>query len=279
MQLLKRLFDFYIFANLHVALAGFCITKITVVKFQIHNSLVPVFVGFSIILSYNFIRFYEFYTNNIKGLKKWFETNKKYLVSLTVLSAIVLWYLLFFATFNLKALYLLFPFAFMTIFYVIPLFKIGEKEVSFRNFPGIKIFSITVSWAVISVLFPLFEADFEFTLKVYIEFFQRFLILLAITIPFDIRDVNSDSNKLKTLPQILGITTVKKIGIALLVMFVLLTFFNENILLTEVYVNIIIALITGFYVYFSSVEKSRYYTSFWVEAIPIFWLLLIVLFL
>jgi 4-hydroxybenzoate polyprenyltransferase len=279
MQLLKRLFDFYIFANLHVALAGFCITKITVVKFQIHNSLVPVFVGFSIILSYNFIRFYEFYTNNIKGLKKWFETNKKYLVSLTVLSAIVLWYLLFFATFNLKALYLLFPFAFMTIFYVIPLFKIGEKEVSFRNFPGIKIFSITVSWAVISVLFPLFEADFEFTLKVYIEFFQRFLILLAITIPFDIRDVNSDSNKLKTLPQILGITTVKKIGIALLVMFVLLTFFNENILLTEVYVNIIIALITGFYVWFSSVEKSRYYTSFWVEAIPIFWLLLIVLFL
>jgi 4-hydroxybenzoate polyprenyltransferase len=279
MQLLKRLFDFYIFANLHVALAGFCITKITVVKFQIHNSLVPVFVGFSIILSYNFIRFYEFYTNNIKGLKKWFETNKKYLVSLTVLSAIVLWYLLFFATFNLKALYLLFPFAFMTIFYVIPLFKIGEKEVSFRNFPGIKIFSITVSWAVISVLFPLFEADFEFTLKVYIEFFQRFLILLAITIPFDIRDVNSDSNKLKTLPQILGITTVKKIGIALLVMFVLLTFFNENILITEVYVNIIIALITGFYVWFSSVEKSRYYTSFWVEAIPIFWLLLIVLFL
>jgi 4-hydroxybenzoate polyprenyltransferase len=279
MQLLKRLFDFYIFANLHVALAGFCITKITVVKFQIHNSLAPVFVGFSIILSYNFIRFYEFYTNNIKGLKKWFETNKKYLVSLTVLSAIVLWYLLFFATFNLKALYLLFPFAFMTIFYVIPLFKIGEKEVSFRNFPGIKIFSITVSWAVISVLFPLFEADFEFTLKVYIEFFQRFLILLAITIPFDIRDVNSDSNKLKTLPQILGITTVKKIGIALLVMFVLLTFFNENILITEVYVNIIIALITGFYVWFSSVEKSRYYTSFWVEAIPIFWLLLIVLFL
>ena len=143
----------------------------------------------------------------------------------------------------------------MTLFYVIPLFKNEKIEVSFRNFPGIKIFSIAISWAAICVLFPLNEVGIALDKTVWIEFFQRFFILIAITIPFDIRDVNSDSVALKTLPQVFGVKASKLFGLNLLLLFVLLTFFKENYLSVELYINIVISIITGLFLWFSSVEK------------------------
>lgn len=275
MQLLKKIIDFYIFSNIHVALAGFCLTKITLLKFGFTTSISPLFVAFSIILSYNFIRFYEIKTNRLGWLKHWFMKQIKVLIALSITSILGLIYLLFFTEFKLNSLVIVLPFAFMTFFYVIPIFKIGSLEVSFRNFPGIKIFSIAIAWAGISVLFPLCQEGFKFNQSVFIEFIQRILILIAITLPFDIRDVQSDSEELKTIPQVLGVHNTKIIGTLLLVFFVLLGFVVQTNLIT----TFIIAIVTGLFLWFSTVNKSRYYASFWVEAIPIFWFYLIVLFL
>ncbi|WP_147296431.1 UbiA prenyltransferase family protein [Lutibacter oceani] len=145
-------------------------------------------------------------------------------------------------------------------------------EFSFRYFPTVKIFSIALAWAGISVLFPLVEAEIKFNSTIYIEFIQRILILIAITIPFDIRDVKSDFKSLKTLPQLFGVKKSKILGTVLLVLFVILGFWNNFFLTTD----IIIAIITGIFLWFSSEIKSRYYTGFWVESIPIIWLILII---
>ena len=72
MQLLKRIFDFYIYSNIHVALAGFCITKITLIKFGNVESYTPYFVALSILVSYNFIRYYEIKTSHLTWFKSWF---------------------------------------------------------------------------------------------------------------------------------------------------------------------------------------------------------------
>lgn len=275
MQLLKKIIDFYIFSNIHVALAGFCLTKITLLKFGYSTSFSPLFVAFSIMLSYNFIRFYEIKTNRLSWLKQWFLDQKKVLMVLTIFSILGIVYLLFLTSFNLKSLLVLIPFAFMTFFYVIPIFKIRSTEVSFRNFPGIKIFSIAIAWAGVSVLFPLYEKGVELNTAVFVEFIQRILFLIAITLPFDIRDIHSDSEELKTLPQILGVKNTKIIGSLLLVFFVLLELIQKlNLLIT-----ISIAIVTVTFLWFSTIDKSRYYSSFWVEGIPIFWLCLILLFL
>ena len=275
MQLLKKIIDFYIFSNIHVALAGFCLTKITLLKFGYSTFFSPLFVAFSIMVSYNFIRFYEIKTNRLSWLKQWFLDQKKVLMGLTIFSILGIVYLLFLTSFNLKSLLVLIPFAFMTFFYVIPIFKIRSTEVSFRNFPGIKIFSIAIAWAGVSVLFPLYEKGVELNTTVFVEFIQRILFLIAITLPFDIRDIHSDSEELKTLPQILGVKNTKIIGSLLLVFFVLLELIQKmNLLIT-----ISIAIVTVTFLWFSTIDKSRYYSSFWVEGIPIFWLFLILLFL
>ncbi len=272
MRFFKKILDFYIFSNIHVALAGFSMTKITLINFGIQDNLTPLFVAFSILLSYNFIRFYEIKNNRLNWFKDWFFKKINEILLLIILSIFGLITILFFTDFNPTSLLILFPFAFMTLFYVIPLFKIGKLEVSFRNFPVIKIFSITVAWAGISVFFPLAEAYYQFTSAVYLEFFQRILILLAITIPFDIRDVNADSISLKTLPQILGITNSKVLGTLLLFGFVLLEIFKTNFTDVGLLVVLIISMITGLFLWFSSPIRFRYYTSFWVESVPIIWL-------
>jgi len=165
----------------------------------------------------------------------------------------------------------------MTFFYVLPLFKIGNIEVSFRNFPSIKIFSIAITWAGVTVLFPLYEFGYEFSRDVYIVFVQRILILIAISIPFDIRDVEIDSKLLKTLPQTLGINNSKKVGIGLLFVFVLLEFFKSYYLNNNLYILLLVSFITGLFLWFSSSKKKRYYTYFWVESIPIIWFVLEIL--
>lgn len=276
MRLFKEIVDFYILSNIHVALAGFSMTKITLVNFGIDNNTTPLFAAFSIIVSYNFIRFYEIKTNRLNWFKDWFFMNINEILLLIILSILGLAYISFFADFNLKSLLILFPFAFVTFFYAIPIVKIGKLEVSFRNFPMIKIFSISITWAGISVFFPLYEANYQFTTAVYLEFFQRILILLAITIPFDIRDVSIDSRLLKTLPQILGITSSKVLGILLLFGVVLLEIFKENFTYAGFLIVLIISIVAGLFLWFSSPKRSRYYTSFWVESVPIIWFGLLV---
>lgn len=272
----KKLVDFYIFSNIHVALAGFSLTKITLINFGIEDRLTPLFVAFSILISYNFIRFYEIKNNRLNWFKDWFFMNIKGILLLTILSILGLAYISFFTDFNPTSLLILFPFAFMTFFYAIPIVKIGKLEVSFRNFPMVKIFSIVIAWAGISVFFPLYEANFQFTSAVYLEFFQRILFLLAVTIPFDIRDVAIDSKSLKTLPQIMGITSSKVLGILLLFGLVLLEIFKENFTYLGLLIVLIISIFSGLFLWFSSPKKSRYYTSFWVESIPVIWLGLLV---
>lgn len=274
MQFLKKIFNFYIFSNIHVALAGFCLTKITLLNYGFSNNISPVFVALSITVSYNFIRFYEIRTNRLGWLKTWFVERKIALTILSFFSILGIGYLLFFTNFNLSSLIIVVPFAFMTIFYVIPVFNLGKLEVSFRNFPGIKIFSIAIAWAGISVLFPLSEEGVKFDLSVIIEFLQRILFVIVITLPFDIRDVTSDSEELKTLPQVLGVKNTKVVGTVLLIVFVVLAFIQQVNLIS----TLLITLITGLFLWFSTTTKSRYYSSFWVEAIPIYWLLLIVYF-
>ncbi|UMB60552.1 hypothetical protein MHL31_15925 [Lutibacter sp. A80] len=278
MNYLKKIFDFYIFSNIHVALAGFCITKISLINYGYSESLTPLFVALSIIFSYNFIRMYEIKYVRLNWLRKWFFEHKLPLLILAVIAFLGLFIIVFYTNFNKQSIYILFPFFLMTFFYVIPIFKIGEIEISFRNFPAIKILSIAIAWAGITVLFPLFEIGYGFTNTVYIEFFQRILFIIAITIPFDIRDVKTDSKTLKTLPQLVGVHNSKYIGIGFLIVFLGIEFFKQPIFKSELIVTVCLAIITTLFLLFSSENKSRYYTSFWVEAIPIFWLFLIYLF-
>jgi len=272
MGTLKRFFDFYIFSNIHVALAAFCLTKITLIENEIESNLLPSFVLFSTIVSYNLIRFYNASENKI-----WFavfiKKNKNTLLGLTFLSLGILIYQSFFL--NFKAIITLIPFGFLTLFYVIPFPWNKSNSFTLRGVAFLKLFLIAISYAGITVLFPLINYSIEVESNEIITFIQRFLFIVVITIPFDIRDLNFDSKNLKTLPQVIGIQRSKVVGLFFLMLFLGLEFL-KNSTVANYRINFIIALISLFFLLKATHDQNKYYSAFFVESIPMIWLLLLV---
>lgn len=262
---LKRIFDFYIFSNIHVALATFCLVKITLVSIGISENNTAWFVFFSTLLSYNIIRFLR-----LETIKSWYyiwiSKNKKALYFLSLLS--FFWLIYFSFQLRLKAILVLIPFTMATTFYVFPI-----KKLSLRNVAGLKLFLIAFSWAGITVIFPLIQNYMTLQNSDWITFFQRFLFVIVITIPFDIRDVDYDSDTLKTLPQQFGISKTKIIGLLLLCIFFILEFFKTE---TSYITNTIIAILSAISLVKSTKKQSKYYSAFFVEALPIVWYLLVI---
>ncbi len=266
-NLLFKIFDFYIFSNIHVALVTFCLTKITLLEFGISENETALFVFFATILSYNIIRFLRI--NTIKNWhNNWLIKNKKQLIILSLIALFGLAYLLFQLRF--KAILVLIPFTLTIIFYVFPI-----EKYSLRNVVGLKIFLIAVSWAGITVLFPLIQNNITLRITDWITFTQRFLLVVVLTIPFDIRDVNYDVMSLKTLPQQFGIQKSKIIGIVFLSVFFFLAFIKPELEITSYFNLFIITTLSGGLLLKVTTNQSKYYSAFLVESIPIIWFILL----
>ncbi len=277
MDKLKRLFNFYVFGNVHVGLAGFCLVMITGLNKGAYDVYSSLFVGLSIIVSYNFIRYLEIDKERLSWYKIWLKSNLKALFFVTIICSVLLIMLLFKIRIEFSSWIIITLCSFITFFYAIPLLKNRDIEISFRNFPSVKIFSIAFCWAAITVFFPLLEANMLIGFDAYLEFIQRFLFLIVITLPFDIRDLVSDDLRLKTIPQLIGVYKTKLVGIALLICCFTIDFFKEDFSLKNTIVFSAILVITGVFLLNSSEKRSRCYTAFWVEGIPIYWFILLFL--
>ncbi|PHR69022.1 MAG: hypothetical protein COA67_11500 [Lutibacter sp.] len=271
MQFLKKLFRFYIFSNIHVAIGTFCLVKITLLTYGIPESNTALFVLFSTIVAYNFIRFYRI-SNIANWFSDWLKINKIVLYTLTLISVLIVVFLAL--SFQLKSFLWLLPFGVFTFFYGLPF---PFKNIPLRNVARIKLFLIAISFAGITVLFPLVQNNIEINLNVWLIFIQRFLFIVLITIPFDIRDLYVDSESLKTLPQMVGIKKTKVIGVLLGVLIVLLEFLKQPIESNQLIIMLIVSIVSILFLINSKEKQSKYYCAFWVESLPIFWFLLIIL--
>jgi hypothetical protein len=174
---------------------------------------------------------------------------------------------------KIKALLVLFPFLLATSLYISP-FKMWRLNL--RDVPGIKLFLIAFSWAGVTVLFPIIQNDVEISKNIMLLFFERFLFIVAITIPFDIRDIDYDNPKLFTLPQVIGIKKSKLVGIISLTLFFLMELYRSFNSGNSILVIFIVSIISSIMIAYSSKDQSNYYSSFWMEGIPIIWFFLTV---
>lgn len=164
--------------------------------------------------------------------------------------------------------------AVLTILYAISVFN--HKNI--RNISGIKIYVVAVCWVAITLLLPLFEAGYPITSDVIVKCFQRFLLIIILILIFEIIDLKEDSPSLKTVPQTLGVRYTKLLGIILLAVFFCLEFLLSDYRISQLIINGILAVVVLFFTLLADENKSKYYTTFWVESIPILWFGLIVLF-
>lgn len=270
-NLLEKWINFYVFSNVHVALAAAALTFISywnlgeVVQFPL-----LLWVGFVTIIAYHFIRIFDTYYFALSNFSL-FKIFTKFDFLLFLLGFLL--FCIFIIESSLKEVVILLPAMFLTIWYAVPIVRINGKLVSLRRLPQLKIFIIVLVWNTVTVLLPLHNHFTDFNLL--IEFVQRTFLLIALTIPFDIRDFETDPQDMSTLPQKMGILTAKKVGVLLLVGFFILIFFKteyrSEIIISEL---IVFVVSLGFITQVNN-QKSIYYTAFWMEGIPILWAILL----
>lgn len=134
----------------------------------------------------------------------------------------------------------------------------------------LKLFLVSFVITIVTVFIP-FSSQKLFEFDSYIALFQRFLFITSLMIPFEIYDSQFDHQALNTIPQRIGIRNAKLFGMLLIIPFIVLEFLKVNTSLTV----IPIGLLTVSAIHFTTLKKSKYYTSFWVESIPVLWLLLL----
>lgn len=87
-----------------------------------------------------------------------------------------------------------------------------------REIPYVKIHVIVVVWLLCCFVFPLKNSN-NLMPQPFVFIGLNYLFFLAITIPFDIRDVLNDFKTQKTIPQVIGVSNAKKLAAGLLITF------------------------------------------------------------
>lgn len=265
---LTNIFNFYIDSNIHVAIAGASFVLITEQHFLANSlSYSTVFIFFGSILGYQFIRIFDDCNCNRKALT--FNLKNQTLTTYFISFISLIGVLYFGLKIGFAHLIILTPPTLITIWYAIPFFKKNGERISLRNYPSIKIFSISLVWSVNTVIFPL--QDQLDNPQVWIEFLQRVFLIIVLIIPFDIRDMQIDTIYLKTLPQKYGISKSKKIGVFYLVLFFLLSYFKQPITASLIVSELVIFMLALCLLIKSSTKQAKYYASFWVESVPFLW--------
>ncbi|MFC4817496.1 hypothetical protein [Flavobacterium sp. GCM10023249] len=267
---MKKIFDFYIHGSIHVALAVYALVQMTFHFFHIaYDAPMAAFAFFGTIVGYNFVKYDEL----VRAKKLKLTTERKAIVLLSALSFVATGYCFFQLQFHTQWITVLF--LGLTVLYTLPVFpKLGNA----RNWAGVKIYIVAFCWAGITLLLPIINADLPINQDVGLKFCQRFLLVIILILIFEIIDLKKDAWSLQTVPQKLGVYKTKRLNLLLLIPFYGLEFLKSDFQVRQLWINFILIVVLALFTIFSNPKRSDYYTSFWVESVPVFWWLLVLFF-
>jgi hypothetical protein len=272
MRLLKTVLDFYINSSIHVALAVLSLSWITLLEFDIpYDKAVLYFIFFATINGYNFVKYFGLAKFHYRRLANWLKIIQMF----SFFSLIGLLYYVF--QLNPKTLIYILCAGIITFLYAMPFFPkrfFIDKTQNLREISGLKIYVIALVWTGVTVFIPLINNNFQINLDVIITALQRFIFVIVLMFPFEIRDMQFDNLKLSTIPQKIGVKTTKKTGVILLLVFFFLEFLKEDTNNKMIIVSFIVTCFTLLFLFFSQENRSKYYCSFYVEGLPILWLIM-----
>lgn len=146
----------------------------------------------------------------------WVINHKKIILILIIVATVLaIVFIFFIGVKNFHTILLFIVMGLISMFYVV---RIRGRNL--REIPHIKIHLISLSWVAILILMPAInEAISEEYWSIALAFY---LYVLAVTIPFDIRDLKYDNKNQRTFPQVIGVQASKFLSIILLIAFYLI---------------------------------------------------------
>lgn len=278
MGFFKRILDFYIQSSIHVAFSAYALVRMTQHLFRISDGqAMAYFAFFGTILGYNFVK----YDALARMQKIKMRQKLKAIAGVSFGSFIAVGYFFFQLQFISQLLSV--AFLCLTLLYTLPFFPNRRNA---RNWAGVKIYIVAFCWVGVTLVLPILDAGIPVASDFYLKCVQRFLLVFVLILIFEIIDLKNDDPHLQTVPQQIGVRHTKILGSVLLIVFFMLEFLNSHVngklhsldALKQLLFIFGIALMVAFFLLFSNEKKSKYYTSFWVESVPIIWWMLFLLF-
>lgn len=263
MKVAQRVFNFYLDASIHVAFAAFALVNVTGLTLNI-----PVDVHLSWFLFFGTLTCYNFVKYGIEA-KKYILIANRYHRNIQFASFIAFGLAAYHSFFlKIDVWVCIVCLLVLTGLYAVPVLPHSKK---LRSWGGLKVFVVALVWAGATVMLPALSERGPNLWDICIETVQRFLFVLILMIPFEIRDLVYDSPELKTLPQRYGVARTKIFGAFATLPFFLSVFLKDSITTADVIATGILFLVLGALMYVTKRNQSSYFASFWVEVIPILW--------
>ena len=229
-----------VYSNIWIALAVSFFTWQSYALLNLQENWIILSLVFcSTVFAYNFQRLVKLskieYAYNPRT--KWIKENTFFLFvlsSVSLLSSLLLGLFL-----SYKELFYLGGLSLVSVFYAQSFFK--SKQFSLRDIPGLKIYLIAFVWSGTALL-PLVN-KLEINSSFLLLFLEKFIFILAITIPFDLRDLKYDKKKLRTIPQLTGENGAKFISVTLMLFYLCLVCKNygwDNVISILVFIPLVV---------------------------------------
>ncbi len=280
MSWLNKIGRFFVYSNLYVSIATAGLVKVSELLLGIEGWTVAGFLFFSTLFAYNFQRLYK-QVGHIREKSTyhlWIHNNRVSLIVLTSIAGLCSFLLAL--QLSIYVWLCLIPLGIISLMYPVHLFTRNGKKYRLRDIPGLKLFLIALVWAFATVFISVLNNHIPIDETVYVLLIQRFLFVIAITIPFDIRDVDFDKEMLHTLPQTLGVKKARNIALVAILLFGITTvvqYAYADIHMYQFLALLLTTIITGILIYKSTPDRPSYFYTIFMEGTSILMLLLVVL--
>lgn len=216
-----KLLNLFISSKIYIALAALLLTVETQVQLGLEPQWHPYLglVFFATLLEYNLPRLWLVLTNRNRlnnARNNWINQHTGLFFLFVFAAAVGFVITLFLA--KAVVLLVLAPIAVLTFFYSTPAWGNPQKSFGLRQIPFLKIFLIALTWSAATILLPVVKSGQPLpAAHILLMLTERFLFVFAITIPFDIRDMEADQRVgLKTIPLLVGAGNARRISVAAL---------------------------------------------------------------
>ena len=256
---------FLVYSNIWISLGATFFTYLFYIISQTEiNCYFLVFIFSSTLTTYTFQRYMKLRSGeNISGPRMdWMIRNSTLSNSIIVGGAIIT--VVLSLTLSVESLFVLIGLGFISFFYAYEIKMNGEKKSNLRDIPRIKIFLIAIVWGLSCCILPYIQNDIWSNEVIWPITTAFSLYILAICIPFDIRDIELDEKRKRTIPQLTGIPGAKILAILItissyLILILVIDFHSIGLLIGY--------LITVLLIILASKEKNELFFSFIMDGL------------
>ena len=273
-----RIMHYLVNSNLFISLAALCSVELTYVELTGHLGLGPLswllfFGTWHTYIAQRLVRVDQRKKHHGAGMSFWLIDHKYFVRSMLVIgfvaSAVCFFYLHLATQLSIVVL------AVVSMLYALPVFYWKGGWMRMRDVGVTKPFILGLVWAVSTTWLPVMELGVVHTTDTYLLLLERTLFLVAICVPFDVKDMDFDNEtmKYKTIPLLLGLNGTKLISWLLLAAcaaVVLIRYYTMAAYsLTALAGYMLALLVTAVFVGQMSEKKDEYFFTFWMDGLLI----------